>query len=323
VKKEYSPVDLKNVKTFPLEDRPTKVKSSDFAQLCPVNPNITQFLDSLPDILKARELRAVVDAVVEATKVQKPVVIGIGGHVIKCGLSPLIIQLMSEGVISGVAMNGGASIHDFELGLIGRTSEDVATSLESGMFGMVRETGESMNHAIKLGLERGMGLGESLGNGLIEIDPPFLEYSILAAGKRLGIPVTVHIAIGGDTIHMHPNADGAALGETSFIDFRLLTSILMDFNNGGVYLNLGSAVVLPEVFLKALNLARNLSSHKIEGFTTVNMDMTQHYRPLQNVVQRPTEISGNGYSITGHHEIMLPLLLHAILAKIKINSASI
>lgn len=319
MKKKYKPIDLKNVKTFPLEDRPTKVKSSDFAQLCPVNPNLTEFLDSLPDIIKARELRAVVDAIVGATELQKPVVIGIGGHVIKCGLSPLIIQLMTEGVITGVAMNGGASIHDFELGLIGRTSEDVASSLESGMFGMVRETGESMNHAIKLGSERGMGLGESLGSRLIEIDPPFVQYSILATGKRLGIPVTVHIAIGGDTIHMHPNAAGSALGDTSFIDFRLLTSILMDFNNGGVYLNLGSAVILPEVFLKALNLARNLSSHKIEAFTTVNMDMLQHYRPLQNIVQRPTITVGNGYSITGHHEIMIPLLFHAVLAKLKIN----
>jgi deoxyhypusine synthase len=279
-----------------------------------------QFLESLPDILKARELRAVVEAIVAANQRQKPVVIGIGGHIIKCGLSPLIIQLMTEGIISGIAMNGGASIHDFELALIGRTSEDVAASLESGMFGMVRETGESMNHAIKLGSERSLGLGESLGMRLIEIAPPFLEYSILAAGKKLGIPVTVHTAIGGDTIHMHPGADGSALGHTSFIDFRLLTSILMDFDSGGVYLNLGSAVILPEVFLKALNLARNLSSHKIQSFTTVNMDMLQHYRPLQNVVQRPTQIEGHGYSITGHHEIMIPLLLHAVLAKLKANS---
>jgi hypothetical protein len=320
MQKKYKPIDLKNVKTLPLEDRPTKVQSSDFAQLCPVNPNLMQFLESLPDILKARELRAVVEAIVAANQRQKPVVIGIGGHIIKCGLSPLIIQLMTEGIISGIAMNGGASIHDFELALIGRTSEDVAASLESGMFGMVRETGESMNHAIKLGSERSLGLGESLGMRLIEIAPPFLEYSILAAGKKLGIPVTVHTAIGGDTIHMHPGADGSALGHTSFIDFRLLTSILMDFDSGGVYLNLGSAVILPEVFLKALNLARNLSSHKIESFTTVNMDMLQHYRPLQNVVQRPTQIEGHGYSITGHHEIMIPLLLHAVLAKLKANS---
>lgn len=319
MQKKYEPIDLKNVKTFPLEERPTKVKSSDFIQPCPVNPHITEFMDSLPDILKARELRGAVDAIVNATQLKKPVVMGFGGHVIKCGLGPLIIQLMKEGVISGIAMNGGASIHDFEMALIGRTSEDVAASLESGMFGMVKETGESMNHAIKLGSEKGLGLGESLGTQLIELDTPFIEYSILAAGKKLGIPVTVHTAIGGDTIHMHPGADGSALGYTSFIDFRLLTSIIMDFDNGGVYLNLGSAVILPEVFLKALNLARNLSPHKIEGFTTVNMDMLQHYRPLQNVVKRPTQIEGQGYSITGHHEIMIPLILHSVLAKLKKN----
>ncbi len=213
-------------------------------------------------------------------------------------------------------MNGGASIHDFEIAMIGRTSEDVAASLESGMFGMVQETPQAMNQAVQSGAQYSVGMGRSLGDALLKLNPPFLSYSILAAGARLDLPICVHVAIGGDTIHMHPNASGAALGETSLIDFRILVSILQDFADGGVVLNLGSAVMLPEVFLKALNLARNLSSQPINNFTTVNMDMIQHYRPQENVIRRPNLTGGAGYSLTGHHEIMIPLLVQLILAEI-------
>lgn len=316
MRRRYQPADLGHVRTYPLEARPTKVRRSDFAALCPVDATLTQFLDSLPHILKADDLRAVVNAIVTAHQISKPVVIGIGGHVIKCGLSPLLIHLMEQGLITALAMNGGASIHDFEIALIGRTSEDVAAHLKTGMFGMVGETGEIMNSAIIAGAEAEMGMGESLGRKLIEVHASFADYSVLAAGVRLGIPVTVHVSIGGDTIHMHANANGAALGATSFTDFRILVSVLSDIGDGGVYLNIGSAVVLPEVFLKALNLARNLADHEIVNFTTVNMDMIQHYRPIENVVKRPTQPGGTGYTLTGHHEIMLPLLVHLVLSEL-------
>jgi hypothetical protein len=314
--KRYPPANLNQVRTYSLEARPTRVERSDFASVCETNPTLSKFLDSLPHILKADDLRAIVDAIVAAYQKGKPVVAGIGGHVIKCGLSPLLIHLMEKGVITVVVMNGGASIHDFEMALIGRTSEDVAASLDTGMFGMVRETGEAMNAAIAAGAEAGLGMGEALGRKLLELKAPFVDYSVLAAGVRLGVPVMVHVAIGGDTIHMHPGADGAAIGATSFTDFRILVSVLCDIGDGGVYLNIGSAVMLPEVFLKALNLARNLADGDIVGFTTVNMDMIQHYRPTVNVVQRPTQSEGAGYALTGHHEIMVPLLVHLVLAEL-------
>jgi hypothetical protein len=300
---------------MPLQDRDTKVSRSDFASVCAANASLAEFLGSLPHILKADELRSVVKAIVHARRIGKPVILGMGGHVIKCGLGPLLIHWMQRGVITALVMNGSASIHDFEIALIGRTSEDVASSLETGMFGMVGETPALMNEAITTGARAEIGMGQTLGQKLVELQPPFLEYSVLAASARLGIPTTVHIAIGGDTIHMHANADGAALGATSFLDFRILVSILGDIGDGGVYLNIGSAVVLPEVFLKALNLARNLSEKKISDFTTVNMDMLQHYRPSENVVKRPTATGGKGYSLTGHHEIMVPLLVHLVLAE--------
>ncbi|HAH87350.1 MAG TPA: hypothetical protein DCL60_08260 [Armatimonadetes bacterium] len=306
--KRYTPADLKNINTFPIEERPTKVDSSKLAEVCQPGAGLGAFLDSLPDILKANELRKVVQAIVTAYKKKKPVIVGIGGHVVKCGLAPLLIDFMEQGIISAVAMNGGASIHDFEMALIGRTSEDVAASLENGRFGMVRETGEAMNGAITEGAGCGMGMGASLGKKLIELNAPCQKNSILAAGARLEVPVTVHIAVGGDTIHMHPTASGSALGQASFTDFRLIISVIGDMGDGGVYLNIGSAVVLPEVFVKALNAARNLSKEPVKDFTTVNMDMNQHYRPMVNVLHRPTMSSGSAYSLTGHHEIMLPLL---------------
>jgi hypothetical protein len=316
MRKSYQPVSLEHVRTYALEQRPTKVNQSEFAAVCPPNATVEQFFATLPNILKAADLRAVVDAIVGAYAAEKPVVVGIGGHVIKTGLSPLLIHAMARGLITAVAMNGGARIHDFELALIGRTSEDVSETLQTGMWGMVHQTPAMMNAAILDGARTGHGMGESLGRKLLELNAPHADLSVLATGARLGIPVTVHIAVGGDTIHMHGNAEGAALGATSFTDFRLLTAVLQDLGDGGIYLNLGSAVLLPEVFAKALNLARNLSGRAITNFTTVNMDMLQHYRPLENVVKRPTQPGGKGYTLTGHHEIMVPLLFTLVEARL-------
>jgi hypothetical protein len=320
----YLVADLSHARTTPLAERATKVNRADFASVVSSDASLTQFLDSLPHILKAQDLRAIVDAIVTARHATrgKPVIVGIGGHVIKCGLAPLLIQWMERGILTTLVMNGSASIHDFEIALIGRTSEDVAAQLETGMFGMVRETADAMNEAINTGARAEIGMGQALGQKLVELHPPFLEYSVLAACARLEIPATVHIAIGGDTIHMHANADGAALGATSFTDFRILVALLENLGDGGVYLNIGSAVILPEVFLKALNLARNLSGKPITNFTTVNLDMIQHYRPLENVVKRPTATGGAGYSITGHHEIMFPLLAQLVLAEMMRRSAN-
>lgn len=313
---EYLPADLGKAHTYSAYERPTKVDQSKLARVCLPNPALNEFLDSLPGILKAEDLRAIIQAVIHAYHTRKPVVVGIGGHVVKCGISPLLIALMEKGVITALAMNGGASIHDFELATLGRTSEDVAASLEEGLFGMVRETADDMNMAITQAAREKTGMGKALGKKLLDLNPPYVEYSLLAAGARLNIPVTVHTLIGGDTIHMHASADGAALGSSSFTDFRLLVSVLQDLGDGGVYLNIGSAVVLPEIFLKALNLARNLSAKKIKDFVTVNMDMIQHYRPQENVLHRPTLPGGKGFALTGHHEIMLPLLFDLILSGI-------
>jgi len=314
----YEPADFSGARTYSVHDRPTKVRDEDFFQLADTDPTLTQFLDSLPHILKADDLRAVVTAIVRAKALDKPVIVGMGGHVIKCGLAPLFVHLMETDIISGVLMNGGASIHDFEFAMFGRSSEDVASSLKTGMWGMVRETGESMNAAIRAGAEQNWGMGKALGAYLTANAATFSAHSLLVNGVRTGTPVLVHIGIGADTIHMHASADGASLGKTSFTDFRILVSLLMELGDGGVYLNIGSAVQLPEVFVKALNLARNLSGKPIVDFVTVNMDMLQHYRPLENVVRRPTQgDSGHGYSLTGHHEIMVPLLFQLVLAKIE------
>ena len=316
---KFQPADLNSVSTYSIKDRKTKVQQTDFAQLGPPDATLAQFTATLPDILKVKDLRNIVKAIAHAYKLEKPVIVGMGGHVIKCGLSPLFIHLMEIGLVSAVIMNGGASIHDFEIATIGSTSEDVAVNLETGMFGMVQETPKWMNYAISAGAHADIGMGAALGNTLLEMNPPHMNYSILASGARLGIPVCVHVAIGADTIHMHPSVDSAAIGKTSFTDFRILVSVLKHIGEGGVYLNIGSAVVLPEVFVKALNLARNLSKGEIKNFTTVNMDMIQHYRPLENVVKRPTQSGGAGYTLTGHHEIMVPLLVHLVLAELAID----
>jgi len=315
MKKTRTPVDLSSVTTHPLQERINKVSVHDFAALPESETNISAFLASLPKILKGSDFLALIDAIVTAYQNKKPVIVMMGGHVIKCGLSPLLIALAKRGVITGFAFNGASSIHDFEIALIGETSEDVSVYLQTGQFGMWEETGRLMNTAIQYAADTGIGMGAALGKQLIEMNAPYNRYSLLAAGVEYDVPITVHVAIGTDIIHQHPAANGAAIGAASFIDFRLLTGLVEELEGGGVVLNLGSAVILPEVFLKALTIARNLGS-TVSHFTTANFDMTQQYRPVENVVKRPTEMGGKGYTFTGHHELMIPLLMQGILSRL-------
>lgn len=307
-----SPVDLRKVKTYPLRERKNKVKVSDFASPAVAGRSVRDLVEGLPGILAGNSFREVVRAIASAHARAKPVIAMMGGHVIKCGLGPVIISMMERRVLTGIAMNGAASIHDFEIALIGETSEDVETNIATGKFGMWKETGELMNRAVNAGRDSGEGMGAALGRKLLELKAPYLDVSIMAAAFRLDIPVTVHVAIGTDIIHQHPEADGAAIGEATFTDFRIFVSEVSDLGHGGVLLNFGSAVIMPEVFLKALSIARNLG-HDVAEFTTANFDMIQHYRPRENVVERPTSVGGRGHAITGHHEIMIPLLACAVM----------
>ena len=313
MKKPWKPVDMSAVTTYPLQDRINKVSVHDFATLPESETDLSPFLASLPKILKGSDFPALVDDIVAAHRKKRPVIVMMGGHVIKCGLSPLLIALVKRGVITGFAFNGASSIHDFEIGLIGETSEDVSAYLQNGQFGMWEETGHLMNTAIQNAADTGIGMGEALGKQLIGMDAPYNGYSLLAAAVQYDVPITVHVAIGTDIIHQHPSADGAAIGAASFTDFRLLTALVRDLEDGGVVLNFGSAVILPEVFLKALTIARNLGN-TVSNFTAANFDMNQQYRPIENVVKRPTEMGGKGYTFTGHHELMIPLLGQAILS---------
>lgn len=312
--KHYKPVSLRGVKTYAINKRKSKVSLSALSDPYEKGDTLKTFLDKLPGILAVNDFRAVAQAIVKARKHNKPVILGMGAHPVKVGLSPLIIDLMQKNVITAIAANGACIIHDFELSFIGRTSEDVAKELCSGTFGMARETGKYLNKAIKEGLKQGYGIGRSVGEMLYRSTCQFKEKSIFANAYKRGIPATVHVAIGTDIIHMHPEADGSAIGEGSFRDFRLFTSVVSDLD-GGVYINLGSAVIMPEVFLKALTIARNLGK-KVENITTVNMDFIQHYRPGENVLRRPTRGKGACYALTGHHEIMFPLLTAAIVEAI-------
>ena len=316
MKKNYLPIDFTKIKTYPLSERKNRVRVKDFAQPLKKEGKVAELLNSFPHILMGETFREIVKAIVCAYHKDKIVILAMGAHVIKCGLSPIIVDLMKRGIIKAVALNGAGAIHDFEIALIGETSEDVAEGLEKGTFGLAEETGRLMNEAINGNAGKDTGMGYVLGEKLIKLNAPYGKYSILATGTQLGIPVTVHVAIGTDITHMHPSANGAATGEKSFIDFRLLCSLVADLNNGGVFLNVGSAVILPEVFLKALALARNLE-YKVEKFTTVNLDMYQHYRPTQNVVKRPTHKSGKGYTLLGRHEILIPLLAGAVIEAIE------
>lgn len=316
MKKRPNSVDLSAVTTYPLQERINKVSIHDFAAEPSPEIDLSPFLEGLPCILKAPDFLALVDTIVAAHRRQKPVIVMMGGHVIKCGLSPMLIALAKRGVITGFAFNGASSIHDFEIALIGETSEDVGAYLQTGKFGMWEETGRLMNEAIQRAADTGIGMGEALGKSLVEMDAAYTDYSLLAAGIHYAVPITVHVAIGTDIIHQHPAASGAAIGEASFTDFRVLTEMVTHLEGGGVVLNLGSAVILPEVFLKALTIARNLG-HTVSHFTTANFDMQQQYRPMENVVKRPTEMGGHGYTFTGHHELMIPLLVQAVLSRLK------
>ncbi|MYB63272.1 hypothetical protein F4X73_01165 [Candidatus Poribacteria bacterium] len=308
-------VDISKVKTLPLKDRINKVSVNDFATISDSGEGITSLLDALPKILKGEDFLDLVDRIIAAYQRRKAVIVMMGGHVIKCGLSPLLISLAKQGIITAFVFNGASSIHDFEIGLIGETSEDVSLYLQNGQFGMWEETGKLMNAAIQKAADTKIGMGEALGNSLIELNAPYNAFSLLASCSELNIPITVHVAIGTDIIHQHPSANGAAIGEASFTDFRILTNLVTQLEGGGVILNFGSAVILPEVFLKALTIARNLG-HTVSHFTAADFDMQQQYRPLENVVRRPTEMGGKGYNFTGHHELMIPLLAHAIKSRL-------
>jgi hypothetical protein len=301
------PYGLDRIRTYPLAERPSKVQVSEFGRAHAKGDSLRAFLEGLPAILGARDLRDLAAAVVAARSGSKPVLWGLGAHVVKTGVSPYLIDLMERGFVSGLALNGAGIIHDFEVALIGSTSEDVEAQLEVGAFGMARETGEGINQAIRDGVGEGLGIGESIGRWLDRLDPPFGRHSLLLQAYRRGIPVTVHVTMGTDIVHNHPSIDPAAVGEGTHRDFRLFASLVAQLDRGGVYLNCGSAVTLPEVFLKCITLVRN-SGEPLADFTTANLDFHQHYRPTENVLKRPVKKGGRGIALTGHHEIMLPLL---------------
>jgi rfaE bifunctional protein nucleotidyltransferase chain/domain len=303
---------MSRIRTVPLAGRSNKVDLARFARAARRGRSFTEFLESLPRVGAAERLRSVAGAVRAARRAWRPVIVGIGAHVIKSGLNPILIDLMRRGVVTSLAMNGAGAIHDFEIALIGGTSEDVQAGLRDGTFGMVRETGALFNEAInRVREEPRLGMGDLLADQLIGLQAPHRGQSLLVSGRTLGVPVTVHVAVGTDITHMHPSADGAAIGQATFNDFRRLASAVTDLS-GGVYLNVGSAVILPEVFLKAFTIAQNLGS-ALHGFTTVDMDMIRHYRPGENVVRRPPTVGGEGFALTGCHEIMLPLLAQAVV----------
>lgn len=311
----YPEAELARLKVGSVDERPTKVSVADFAG--PLAPDAARaVLETLPRQLAADALREIVERTVASVGNGRPVLVMCGGHVVKVGIPPCVIALMERGVITHLAMNGSAAIHDVEIARSGRTSEDVEAHLHAGNFGMVDETGDFMNAAMIEGARRSEGLGECWGRALEEANAPHRDVSLLASAWRLGLPATVHVAIGTDTIHHHPRCDGAALGETSLRDFRVLAAGLAEARGATVF-NFGSAVLMPEVFLKALSVARNLGA-SLEGLTTVNFDQIQHYRPRVNVVERPTRAPGAcGYAITGHHEIMVPLFAGAVIAALE------
>ena len=310
------PTDFDGISTYPLESRKSKVRADMFGKPMDGSENVLGFISKLPHILAGENLRTLIRALLYARTTGKPIIWGLGGHVIKVGLGPVIVDLIQAGFVTGIAMNGAAAIHDFEVAFRGATSEEVEEQLTDGRFGMARETGEYMNGAIEQASSNGVGMGEGFGQFIAEGGKKGLAFrytasSILAEAYSRRIPVTVHVAIGTDIIHAHPEISGKALGETTYRDFRLFCTMARELDGGGVYLNVGSAVVLPEVFLKAVSVVRNLG-HRLEEFTTANLDFIQHYRPAQNVLKRPTQNSGQSIAITGHHEIMVPLIAAAL-----------
>lgn len=309
----FETINLEKINTYKLVTRPSKVTTDNFARAIAEEDSLKNFLEKLPDILAVQSLREIAKQIRRARDLGKPIVLGIGGHIIKTGLAPVIIDLMNRGYVSAIASNGSVLVHDTEIALVGFTSEDVDASLGSGDFGAARETGEILNAAAKRGANDGIGLGEAMGREVLENNPENENVSMLCQAYKNKLPFTVHLTIGADIGHFHASCDGAALGATSHTDFKLFCSIVKELNGGGVYLNLGSAVVMPEIFLKAVTVVRNLG-FPLEDFTTANFDFLQHYRPNTNVVRRPTANgAGRGFSITGHHEIMIPLLAAHIL----------
>jgi hypothetical protein len=302
----YKRFRVDQLNDYSLKDRPSKVTTADFAR--PVEADsISELMNSLPNILAARDLGRLVRRLLSARDKMKSIIWGFGGHLVKVGLAPILIDLMDEGFVSALATNGSGIIHDFEIALSGKTSEDVEQELGSGSFGMARETGLMLNEAICDGAEKGQGLGESAGALLARVEPEYGHLSLILESFRRGIPLTAHIAIGTDIIHNHPNFSGSAAGESAQVDYQIFTQQVSELHQGGVFLNVGSAVLLPEVFLKAVSLVRN-SGRELADFTTANLDFFQHYRPTQNVIRRPVDKAESGIAITGHHELMIPLL---------------
>ena len=319
---DLKPLELDKVKTYPLASRSSKVKLSDFAQPVSGEASLSDFLANLPDVLAVESLRQITNRMQRARELGKPIIWGIGGHVIKTGLAPLIIDLMKRGYVSAIAANGSVLVHDAEIAMNGSTSEDVDATLSEGVFGGAEETGRLLNEATQQGAKDQIGLGEAVGRSLVAMKPKHQDYSLLCAAYESKVPFTIHLTIGGDITHFHPTADGASLGATTHTDFRLIAELVRRMDGGGVYLNIGSAVVLPEVFLKCVTLVRNLG-HPFSNITTANFDFIQSYRPLTNVVRRPTEKgAGEGFSITGHHELTIPLLAAMLIAKAKTQNST-
>jgi hypothetical protein len=311
----YKEIDLSGVRRISFADRATKVDADMFGRVDLDSDAFGAFFDGLPDILAAKDLKGLARQTAHAIRGEKPIVLMMGAHLIKCGVSPLLIELIRRGVISCLVMNGAGAIHDFEVALFGRTSEDVAAHLETGLFGYVEETGKGINEAVTEGAAQGWGYGESVARKLEALPTKHPELSILLAAWKAGVPVTVHSAIGTETIHQHPETNGAASGEASYRDFKILCEQLTRLEGGMVFLY-GSAVILPEVFLKALTVVRNLG-HAVREFTAVNFDMIRHYRPQENVVSRPTRTGGSGFTIIGHHELLIPLFWQGVFAELR------
>jgi rfaE bifunctional protein nucleotidyltransferase chain/domain len=312
---EDDPLDLTRLRTVPLAERVSKVRLDQFAQSTSAGLSLSEWLQTLPRLLAGEELRALVDALVAAWAARKPVIMALGAHVVKCGLTPVLLSLIDLGVVTGFATNGATIVHDVEIALAGRTSEDVARALREGTFGMAEETQRFANAAIRDGVAAGWGLGESVGQALLAADAPHAEVSLFAGAAARGVPVTVHVAIGTDVLHMHPSADGAAIGEGSLRDFRILTAAMAGLGGGGVLLNVGSAVILPEVILKSLGILRNLGCD-LSGFVSADLDFVRNYRGSRQVVERVSELGGCGLALTGHHEILLPLIAALVAERV-------
>jgi hypothetical protein len=312
---EQKPINLENINTYELASRPSKVTVKDFAKPISSDDSLKNFLDKLPNILAVQSIREIAKQIRRAKNLNKPIICGIGGHIVKTGLAPILIDLINQNFVTAIASNGSVLVHDTEIALVGFTSEDVDATLGKGDFGAAKETGEILNEAAKNGQRENIGLGEAMGKKLLALQPECADNSLLCHTYQNKIPFTAHLTIGTDIGHFHASADGSALGETSHTDFKLFCSLVKELNNGGVYLNLGSAVTMPEIFLKAVTVVRNLG-YELQDFTTANFDFIQHYRPNTNVVRRPTANgAGRGFSVTGHHELLIPLLAAEIICR--------